>query len=168
LSAEVSHDLETRFAALVGRQSRFIFRLAYAVLRNADDAEDVLQETFLKLFKNESWLNMQDERAFLARTAWRIAISRKRPLVLTVEGRIENSTPETMAIGEQRTRQIHALIDSLPERLRGPLTLSALRDLTTTEIAAILQQPEGTVRRCISEARALLREKLERMDRHAR
>jgi len=41
-----------RFAELVARQSRFVFRVAWAVLRNAQDAEDVVQETFLKLCRS--------------------------------------------------------------------------------------------------------------------
>lgn len=168
LEAEISRDLQARFAELVTRQSRFVFRIAYAVLRNADDAEDVVQETFLKLFKNKSWFNMQDERAFLARTAWRIAISRGRRQLIANEDPSESSTPEAIAIEDQRTRGIHALIDSLPKKLREPLTLSALKELTAAEIAATLDQPEGTVRRRISEARALLKQKLERLDRHAR
>jgi RNA polymerase sigma-70 factor (ECF subfamily) len=168
LEPEISREVETRFADMVNRQSRFLFRLVYAVLRNADDAEDVVQETFLKLFKNESWLNIQDERAFLARTAWRVAIGRKRAYLPACTERHENSTPEAAAIERQRTRQIHTLIQALPEKLREPLVLSALRDLTTTEIAMTLDEPEGTVRRRISEARALLKRKLERMDCHAR
>lgn len=168
LNVEGSDDREARFAELVNRQSRFVFRLAYAVLRNADDAEDVTQETFLKLFRNESWLQIQDERAFLARTAWRIAIGRRRPYLSPVPERSEAATPESAAIEDQRTRQIHALVDSLPDRLRQPLTLSALQELTTAEIAATLDQPEGTIRRLISEARSLLKQKLERIDRHAR
>lgn len=168
LNAEISRGRDARFAELVHRQSRFVFRLAYAVLRNADDAEDVVQETFLKLFRNDSWLNLKDERAFLARTAWRVAIGRKRRILTCAEERRGNSTPETMAMEDQRTRQIHSLIDSLPERLREPLTLAALQDLTTAEIAAILAKPEGTIRRRIGEARALLKQKWERMDRHVR
>src|SRR6266536_854062 len=65
------------FAALVARQSRFVFRVAYAVLRNSHDAEDVVQETFLKLYRSGRWQNVQDERAFLARTAWRMAVDRR-------------------------------------------------------------------------------------------
>lgn len=169
LSTEIAGGLdEARFTEIVKRQSRFVFRLAYALLRNADDAEDVVQETFLRLFKNSSWLNMQDERAFLARAAWRVAISRKRKHRTALPDVSMNPTPETIAMEDERTRRIHVLIDSLPERLRDPLTLSALQDLTTAQIAAILDQPEGTVRRCINEARTLLKQKLERMDRHAR
>ena len=59
---------------LVQRQSRFVFRIAYAMLRNVQDAEDVVQEVFLKLFRSGAWEEMRDERAFLARTAWRMAV----------------------------------------------------------------------------------------------
>ena len=58
---------ESRVAALVHRQSRFVFRIAYALLRNTHDAEDVVQETFLKLYSSGAWEQMNDERAFLAR-----------------------------------------------------------------------------------------------------
>lgn len=44
---ESAAALEARFAALVNRQSRFVFRIAYSLLRNSHDAEDVVQETFL-------------------------------------------------------------------------------------------------------------------------
>src|SRR5712692_2719446 len=68
---------DDRFAALVRRRSRFVFRVAYAILRNAHDAEDVVQETFLKLYRARRWESMVDERAFLARTAWRLAVDRR-------------------------------------------------------------------------------------------
>src|ERR1700729_691911 len=67
---------EARFAALVERQSRFVYRVAYAVVRNPHDSEDVAQETFLKLYRTGAWEGMRDEKAFLARTAWRIAVDK--------------------------------------------------------------------------------------------
>ena len=69
---------DEEFALLVHRQSRFVFRVAYAMLRNPHDAEDVVQETFLSLFRSGAWRQMNDERAFLARAAWRQAIDRLR------------------------------------------------------------------------------------------
>jgi RNA polymerase sigma-70 factor (ECF subfamily) len=65
-------EVETRkdlFAALVHRQSRFVFRVAFSVLRDPHDAEEVVQETFLRLYRNSAWIAMKDERAFLARAA---------------------------------------------------------------------------------------------------
>src|ERR1035438_5305194 len=68
---------QDRFADLVERQSRFVFRVAYAILRQASDCEDVVQETFLKIYRAGAWDRMEDERAFLARTAWRIAVDHR-------------------------------------------------------------------------------------------
>ena len=67
---------EASFAGLVERQSRFVFRVAYALLRNSHDAEDAVQETFLKLYRGGAWEAIENERAFLARVAWRIAVDK--------------------------------------------------------------------------------------------
>ena len=69
---------DARFTELVGRQSRFVFKVAWAILRNPQDAEDIVQETFLRLYRNHAWESMEDERAFLARTSWRLAVDRIR------------------------------------------------------------------------------------------
>jgi RNA polymerase sigma-70 factor (ECF subfamily) len=65
---------EERFAAPVNRQARFVFRVSYAVLRNSHDAEDVVQEVFLKLYRSRAWDKIEDERAYLSRVAWRMAV----------------------------------------------------------------------------------------------
>jgi RNA polymerase sigma-70 factor (ECF subfamily) len=65
----LTSDEDANFTALVQRQSRFVFRVAYAVLLNSHDAEDAVQETFLKLFRNRGWQHVDNERAFLARVA---------------------------------------------------------------------------------------------------
>jgi RNA polymerase sigma-70 factor (ECF subfamily) len=67
---------DEEFAGLVKRQSHFVFRVAYAILRNSHDAEDAVQETFLKLYRSQAWQKIEDERAFLARVAWRMAADR--------------------------------------------------------------------------------------------
>ena len=67
------------FESLVHRQSRFVFQVAYAMLRNSHDAEDVVQETFLSLYRSGAWRQIKDERAFLARATWRQAIDGSAP-----------------------------------------------------------------------------------------
>ena len=147
------------FTALVARQSRFVFRVAYSVLRNAQDAEDVVQDTFFKLHRSGAWQQMQDERAFLARAAWRLAVDRiaKPRLVPRAE-----SVPshEQRVIDHDLQATVHRLIDALPEELRQPLVLSAIDELTSREIATVLGVPEGTVRTRMMRARQILREKL--------
>ena len=155
---------EERFAEFVQRQSRFVFRLAYAVLRNSHDAEDVVQEVFLKLYRNGMWEGAHNEKAYLARVAWRTAIDHlpRHPLVDTNETEIasDHPSPEQTALNADFQRKVHLLIDGLPEELRHPLALSTIQELTSGEIAQILGIPEGTVRTRALRARQLLREKL--------
>lgn len=154
---------EERFAALVERQSRFVFRVAYAVLRNSHDAEDVAQEVFLKLHRSGAWEQMKEERAYLARAAWRAAVGRlprKRNESLSTEAASPGETPEEAAMQANWSAVVHRLIDALPEELRLPLALSAVEDLKSHEIARVLGIPEGTVRTRMRTARALLKQKL--------
>jgi RNA polymerase sigma-70 factor (ECF subfamily) len=164
---EVSQQVravETRtFDDLVVRQSRFVFRVAYAILRNPDDSEDVVQETFLKLYRNGAWARIEDERAFLARAAWRIAVDRRASRArgeVTCPPGFNEVTPETTAMESQRNSAVHRLIDALPDELRVPLALSTVDEMTSTEIAAVMGIPEGTVRTRLLRARQVLKQKL--------
>jgi RNA polymerase sigma-70 factor (ECF subfamily) len=165
LGSDLSAADERQFALLVERQSRFVFRIAYAMLRNVEDAEDVVQETFLKLFRSGAWREMQDEKAFLARTSWRMAVARrpKRPGSDLAGACSREDSPESVVIEADRKRAIYGLIDALPEKLRRPLALLATEELSTRDIAVLLSIPEGTVRRRTMRARQILREKMERL-----
>ena len=154
---------EERFGALVRRQSRFIFRVAYAVLRNSHDAEDVVQEVFLKLYRSARWEQMKDERAYLARVAWRLSLERlprARESEVDAEELAGGETPEEAAVQADWSAVVHRLIDALPVELRQPLALSSIEELKSHEIARILGIPEGTVRTRLMKARALLKQKL--------
>jgi RNA polymerase sigma-70 factor, ECF subfamily len=170
LKQEAAREPDARFALLVERQSRFVFRIAYVVLRNVEDAEDIVQETFFKLFRTGAWKHIDDEKRFLARVAWRLAVSRmpiRRSGLAAVPREIasEESSPERAAIATESSRTIHRLIDALPEKLRRPLALSSIEEMTAPEIAAVMGLPEGTVRRLLTEARALVKQKMARMER---
>jgi RNA polymerase sigma-70 factor, ECF subfamily len=158
---------EANFTAFVERQSRFAFRVAYAVLLNAHDAEDAVQETFLKLYRHGGWQLADNERAYIARVAWRCAIDRRRathPGVSDPEATVEipshHPGPEYTLLATDHHRRIHAMIDTLPEDLRLPLVFSAFDDLNSRLIAGILNIPEGTVRTRLQRPRQLLKQKL--------
>jgi RNA polymerase sigma-70 factor (ECF subfamily) len=163
-------DEEAEFTELVRRQSRFVFRVAYAVLLNSHDAEDVVQETFLKLYRNRGWQNLDNERAFLARVAWRVAVdSRSRspqpagPISEPDQaGELPSPRPgpEQTLLNANQMATVHSMIDALPEDLRVPLALSAFDELNSREIGGILGIPEGTVRTRLQRAREMLRKKL--------
>ncbi len=156
---------EERFAALVERQSRFVFRVAYAVLRNSHDAEDVAQEVFLKLYRSGDWQQIKDERAYLARVAWRVSVEKRKRVCeeLNEEAASVDQTPEELAVQANWSAVVHRLMDALPEDLRLPLALSAIDELTSAEIASVLGIPEGTVRTRLMKAREVLKQKLARL-----
>jgi len=166
----VTTDPDAEFAALVERQSRFVYKVAYAVLRHTHDAEDAVQETFLKLYRNRGWQQAENERAFLARAAWRIAVDLKprteRRTAEELEADVLSSgapSPEEMALAENAHAHIHRLIDALPDELRVPLVLASFEELNSRDIGTALGLPEGTVRTRLQRARQLLRAKLERL-----
>jgi RNA polymerase sigma-70 factor, ECF subfamily len=165
---------EAKFTALVERQSRFAFRVAYAVLLNTHDAEDTVQETFLKLYRHGGWQHLENERAYIARVAWRTAIDRRRaahPVSAEPEAEFKipshHPGPEHTFLAADHHRRIHAIIDTLPEDLRLPLVLSAFEELNSRHIAQILNIPEGTVRTRLQRARQLLKQKLATLESRA-
>jgi RNA polymerase sigma-70 factor (ECF subfamily) len=152
------------FAALVARQSRFVFRVAYAVLRNRHDAEDVVQETFLKVYRSGVWQRIENEKAFLAKAAWRLAVDRRAGYAEESE-QVElisgDADPERAVISADWSATVRRMVDALPEELRQPLALSALEEWSSREIAAVMDIPEATVRGRLMRARQILRQKLE-------
>ena len=129
---------DAEFTALVHRQSRFVFRVAYAVLLNSHDAEDAVQETFLKLYRNRGWQHLDNERAFLARVAWRVAVDKRPRASQSISHSFDTSSESSHALdspsphpGPEQTillanqhAIVHSMIDALPEELRLPLVLS--------------------------------------------
>lgn len=152
-----------RFTSFVDRNARFVFRIAFAVLRNTADAEDAAQETFLKLYRLRAWQAAEDERAFLAKAAWRVAISRKRKVVLdeVPEQPSTARNPEEAAIAADQDAWLHKLIDALPEELRLPLALSSVDGLTSVEIGLAMGLTGAAVRSRLAGARQILRRKIE-------
>jgi RNA polymerase sigma-70 factor, ECF subfamily len=160
-------DKEAEFTALVERQSRFAFRVAYSLLRNSYDSEDAVQEMFLNLYRKRAWTGLRDERAFVARAIWRMAIDRlrRRGHEFHETGELDDipalePDPERLAIGSDWSVMIHGLVDRLPEELRQPLALSTVNEMSSREIAKIMGIPEGTVRTRLMRARRLLRDKI--------
>lgn len=154
-------------ARVVQTHAAMMYRVAYALLRHPQDAEDAVQDALLKLHRGGGLRSedVRDEKAYLARTVWRAAYDRLQARVVpvddtTAEGRLrdERPTPEQTVAETDQKRLLHQLIDQLPEELRQPLLLSAIEELNSREIAAAIDIPEGTVRTRLMRARERLRE----------
>ena len=164
------HDRQ--FAEMAERHARFMFRVAHGLLRSVQDAEDTVQEALLKLYRTGGWLHMENEKAFLARTVWRVGLdmAARRPKLteplddgagreFTSAG---ESAEQSMVAADQRAL-LRSLIDGLPEYLRQPLVLSAIEEMTSREVAIAMGIPEGTVRTRVMRARTELKRRFEAM-----
>ena len=148
---------------VVREHARFVFKVAYGVLRNSHDAEDVVQEVYLRVHRS-GMKDVEDVRAWLARITFRLAIDRlRKPQGVDLEGvepLSEVPDAEHLAMHRQRVEHVQRLIASLPEDLRYPLVLSAMEELNSRQIAEMLGIPESSVRGRIFRARQVLKEKL--------
>jgi RNA polymerase sigma-70 factor (ECF subfamily) len=169
--ALLSADVKDReFDSAVREHAQYVYRVAQAVLRNHHDAEDAVQETFLRFLRQQgNWSRIRNLRAWLARTAWRIALDRRRQVVpvsladaadVVETLRAAGTTAEEVASQSQTLALVERLIASLPKDLRAPLTLSTVEEMSSAEIGESLGIPEGSVRERVSRARKVLSEKL--------
>jgi RNA polymerase sigma-70 factor, ECF subfamily len=166
---------DSAIEALVRQHSRLVYRIAYAVLRRHHDAEDATQETFLRVLRYSSRLaSVEDPKTWLARISWRVAVDRAKQHGRRREIALESDDPERPAVevassqtpadealhGNQVGAAMEKLIAALPEKLRQPLILSTIEEMSPREVGAMLGLNEAAVRSRVFRARQLLKEKL--------
>jgi RNA polymerase sigma-70 factor (ECF subfamily) len=154
-------------AALVDQYAGALYRVAYSVLRNPADAEDAVQEAFLRVLRHRHTLGeVRDHRVWLIRIVWNIVLDRKRRAKTRPEtddvaelARVLPSTglsAEEIAAAAQHHAHVLACVDRLPAKERQALMLSAFEELTSVEIAAVLGITESSVRSRLFRARNLM------------
>lgn len=159
---------------LMERHSRRLYRIALAYLRRPDDALDVVQETFVKAFRNATrWDPGSEVAPWLTRIAVNQSIDTYRrgrrrlaleaPLPdtdhsLNVEA--HEASPERRAIGREAVLRISQALVSLPETQRAVFVMRHYDEMSLEEIASALDLRLGTVKSSLHRAVHRLRERL--------
>jgi RNA polymerase sigma-70 factor, ECF subfamily len=166
------------FGELVDRHRRAVFRAALAAVGSPAEAEDVAQEAFVTAFqKLDTFRGEARFKTWLLAITWRKAIDRRKSVVRWMQrfavARAEDETnpvdnvPETRRsqeqtlMGTELQRELRRLIYALPRKLRDALLLAGCGEYSYDEIASMLAIPVGTLKWRVSEARRVLRVKLE-------
>ena len=165
-------ETDTSLAALVESYSAVLFRVAYSILRNQAEAEDIVQDTFVRVIEHRRALSeLRDTRVWLVRIAWNLALDRRRRIrPEQMDDAFAQQLPSRnlaadIALDEaQQIQTVFRHIDRLPRAERQALLLSALDELNTSEIAQIMNKTESAIRALIFRARAHLRERLNKGD----
>jgi RNA polymerase sigma-70 factor (ECF subfamily) len=160
----IDDDLAREFEARLVESSTLAFRIAFSVLRQREDAEDVAQDAFAKAYRSFRQLRNRDRfRAWLVRMTWRMALDRlranKRRLSHEAGGEDIGETRDAFAENE-RAEQLWRAIDALPEKLRLAIVLAGIEGHDIREVARLLDVPDGTVKSRLFLARKRLKEQL--------
>jgi RNA polymerase sigma-70 factor, ECF subfamily len=147
--------------------STLAFRVAFGVLRQRQDAEDVAQEALTRAFQRFRELRDRERfRAWLVRMTWRLAIDRQRAdrrRVAREQSSVSlasSARHDDIAMAEEQAAHLWRAIDALPEKLRIVLILAAIEGHGIREVAGLLSLPEGTVKSRLFSARKSLAESL--------
>ncbi|MGD0888685.1 MAG: sigma-70 family RNA polymerase sigma factor [Acidobacteriaceae bacterium] len=162
-------EAEPDLVPLVHDYSGLLYRVALSLVRNPAEAEDVVQDVFLRVLERKRELAaIVDLRPWLVRIAWNLALDRCRRVRprqmddLFAEALVSADLPADQALDEAgRIRQVLGAIERLPGKEREALLLSAMDELSTVEIAAVLGRSESSVRSLLFRARAHLHQRLE-------
>jgi len=167
IAAASARDEDEALSALVSQYAGTLYRVAFSVLRNATDAEDAVQETFVRVLRHRDQLGeIRDCRVWLVRIVWNVVLDRKRrsktrpetddlddvARMLSAKG----LTSEERVSAAQHRALVLACVEQLPEKERQVLLLSAFEELSSVEIADVLKITESSVRSRLFRARKLM------------
>lgn len=176
--AEVVHRVRggevALFEILMRRYNQRLYRAARSIVKDEDEAEDVMQQAYVNAFQH---LDQFADRSSFATWLTRIAVHealarlRRRGRVVEIEamdtddGRLDVLTsrdpgPEQQALTGELRRTLEESLDSLPEIYRAVFMFRAVEGLTTTETAACLGTSEDVIKTRLHRARALLQREL--------
>ena len=166
------------FELLVVKYQRKLMRLVSRLIRDQAEAEDVVQEAFIKAYRALS--QFRGDAAFYT-WLYRIGINTAKNYLVTMSRRAPTSTesdaeeaetfddaehlrdintPESLLATKQIAQTVNAAMDALPEELRTAITLREIEGLSYEEIADVMGCPIGTVRSRIFRAREAIAERL--------
>ena len=181
LIVEARKGDERAYRALLMRYERAVYNVCYKMVRDKEQARDLAQEAFMKVFAMLDRYNP----AF-AFSNWLLKITsnlcidamRKRRVdtlpmdepIPSARGDIErqypspNAGPDKALLDKERTDLLHRAVENLPDHYRIMIVLRHQQDLSYEQIAQVLDLPLGTVKARIHRAREMLKHRLEGQD----
>lgn len=151
-----------------------LFRLALRITQNRVEAEDVVQETLIKVWKRrDDWGTIESIEAFCLTICRNLALDKQRHLdnhVQLLDGTIDptdyshSANPEEQIVQRDRVRLVRQLIDQLPEKQRSCMQLRDMEGKSYRDIAAIMGITEEQVKVNIFRARQTVRERFQKVE----
>ncbi|WP_419660409.1 RpoE1: RNA polymerase sigma-E factor (sigma24) [Desulfosarcina variabilis str. Montpellier] len=165
LVADVAQGDERAFAELLHRHQNAVYAFACRMLQDPQEAEDVTQETFLRLYQtSRRYRPTASLRAYLLRITKNICIDhfrKKRPeLMDDLPDPATPQTPQDLLEGAVTTKYLEKAIDRLPVNQRTALLLRHTEQLSYSRIAEVMDVSIGAVESLLVRARRTLKQRL--------
>lgn len=160
-----NHD---SFEELVTRYKRMVYSVVYKYINDREEAQDVSQEVFIKIYKSLATYNPQykfSTWAVKVTTNMCLDILRKKKLNSVPIEEIEavsreEDTPEKEYISRERALELRNAISKLPEKYRAPIILFHQKGASYKEMCDALKEPMSVIKNRLYRARVMLRENL--------
>lgn len=151
-------DMNKHFEEVYTKYSDMLYRLALSHTSNHDDAQDVVQEVFLKFIKQARIADDEHERAWLIR----VTINACRDLLRKNKYRMHESLEDYMHVETEQAEvpEVVSIIESLPEKLKSVVILHYLEGFSVEEVAKILHIGASAVKMRLNRARKQLADKM--------
>ncbi|CAM4015962.1 RNA polymerase sigma factor SigW [Cohnella lubricantis] len=166
------------FAEIVDLYKDKLYHLAYRMMNNRQEAEDIVQECFLRVYKH---LDRYDENQKFSTWIYRIATNlcidrlRKRKPTYSLDAESsehegldgyammpsDDRTPESEMLLSETQRIIREAIETLPPKYKSVIVLRYLQDMSLQEISEVMGMPVTTVKTRVHRGREYMRKKLE-------
>ena len=161
LMSDIPRAVDDSFDQVVCQREALVLRVAYRIIGNWADAEDVAQEVFVRLYRHG--LRFPNDAAlggWLYRVTANLCVDRLRSSRTSQELPelfSQNLSAEASAIREEQKQRLMTALATLPAKERAAVVLREIEGLSTAEVAKILGSTEGTVRSQVAKAIARLR-----------
>ena len=161
------------FALLINTHKNLVYNLALGILKDRQEAEDLTQEVFLRVYENLRLFRGKSRfSVWLSKVTYNMALNRLKalkrlPIPLEEEksmtaSLIKEAPNSPLAQIEEKERReiLREAFSRLPEIYQLPIMLRYMQGLSVSEVAEVLNLPEGTVKTRLARARKILRRKL--------
>lgn len=169
---------QKEFEKYIYTYGKDLYSFCCFVTHNRQEADDLYQDTFLKLYEiGEKAIILSNPKSYLMTVAVNLYRNYKRKLSIRqrivgtevsvedmfLEIPTEEETEEERIIRSEEHLMVRRAVNKLPDKYRIPILLFYMEELPLTDIARILNMPEGTIKSRIHRAKKLLKQKLEEM-----
>lgn len=170
---------DDKFVELIRKHQDKVYRHAFYLLKNSEDAKDMAQETFIKAWQHRAILREDTAHSWMLKCVQNLCFNQLKrrkfqvhlddeagdtlEMLLHTHSYQSNPTPDEIAIKLELKQLVRQAVEELPSTMRSTIIMREFEEMSYKQIANELEQPENSVKSTLFRARKQLREILNRL-----